>query len=147
MLGSSFFEGFVKRALQETRGKEDAAVALSSVLPFGTTLHTANREGRDGKRLGDFGARTLGALGGVALGGSLGRRLLNHEDLGYTASRVIPQLRDGMPHIPAKNLRKLLAVAGLTTAVGIGGEIMADRMRTGKEYDDKGKRKPEEAAK
>lgn len=46
---NKFWVGFEKKALQDTKAKETAATALSSYFPFGTTAHTALREGRDGK--------------------------------------------------------------------------------------------------
>lgn len=100
---SNFWTGFEKRALHDRRSHEDMAVAGSAFLPLGPLGHTSLREGRDGKRLGDYAARALGALVGSIAGAAVA----------------------GAPGIVLGN---------------IGGQILADRIRTEKEYGPTGQR-------
>ncbi len=95
---NSFWAGFEKKALQDTRTKELAATAVSSLVPFGTTLHTGFKDpkGKDrgteflsrillgkigagaGKIIGEgvgaiFGGASSDVEAGLLLGGALGR--------------------------------------------------------------------------
>jgi hypothetical protein len=61
-----------KTSLYDTRGEENRAVAATSVLPFGTTLHTMMGSGRDKDRGLEWLVRILGAGVGAGLGASPG---------------------------------------------------------------------------
>lgn len=104
---SSFWDGFGKQAMQDTRLGEDAAVAGTGLLPFGAVGHTAMREGRNGKRLGDFGARLAGGIGGSILGGALTGGHMGGAILGSTAGQVVAdRMRTGDMYDHKGNLKK-----------------------------------------
>jgi hypothetical protein len=111
----NFIAGFEKRALQNTRLKEDLATAGTSLLPFGTTLHTALKDKKSGDRGWEWGGRILG--GGV--GAIPGKSLIQH----------------GM-HSNSKG--KVLGGVLATLAGGIGGEVLANRLIHKGKYDAKG---------
>jgi len=111
----SFWDGFEKRALQNTRLKEDLATAGTALLPFGTTLHTALKDKKSGDRGWEWGGRLLGG----AVGASPGKALI-------TSSM----------HSNSKG--KLLGGALATLAGAAGGEVLANRLIHKGKYDAKG---------
>lgn len=69
---NAFWDGFEKQALQDTRRQENLAVGVTSILPLGTTLHTALKDPGGGDRGKEWVARMGGAIGGSMLGALAG---------------------------------------------------------------------------
>jgi len=127
---NAFWNGFEKRALQETRSMEDLSVGASTLIPLGTTLHTALKD-KAGKDSGtEWLARMGGAIAGGALGGAIGRKIFKAK-----------------PRSLSKDLDVLFGktlgqIAGSVAGVA-GGEILASRLVHSGKYDKKGRLKAE----
>lgn len=112
-----FFEGFEKEALQLSRGEEDLATGVTSILPLGTTLHTILKS----EKGGDRGKEWLGRMGGSIAGG-----------LGGGLVGVLPGLLLNNPGLTQAGGQ----VGGI--AGGVGGEILANRLVHKGKYDEAG---------
>lgn len=115
---SYFWGGFEKRALHDKRLHEDLAVAGSYLLPSGDVIHKSVREGREGKRFGDFAFGLLGSIAGATAGGALAGpggaiagylagavmadRMRTEKDYGPDGHRILPMLQAATPE-PAHN--------------------------------------------
>lgn len=123
-----FWEGFEKRALMSTKSKELLTGGLFDILPFGTSGHTAIADRPiEHSRTDEWNNRTLGLLGGGALGLGAGVGL---------ASQLVKH-----PKIPFE-VSVLLAKGGLP-AGAIIGSLIGHASSIGKYYDENGKLKPE----
>ena len=112
-----FFTGFEKRALQDTRLKEDIATGLTSIIPFGSTAHTLTKKVRGDK---DTGIEWLSRMGGNIGAQTLAMSLMKQGPFG---------------RLPTK-------ASSAAALVGIpASEILANRWIHGHKYDEKGKLK------
>ena len=71
-MNSNFWNGFEKKALQDTLDKETLVTGLTGYLPLGTTLHTLLKDEKGGDRGKEWLARIGASLGGGILGGIAG---------------------------------------------------------------------------
>ena len=97
-----FWDGFEKRALQDTRLKEDLVTAATSAVPLGTTLHTALKDKKGGNRGWEWSGRILGDYLGYAGGKALMHRMKAGRHLstagGYAASAAAEVLANRLIH-------------------------------------------------
>lgn len=110
----SFWRGFQKTALMHKRRDEDLAVAGTSIIPLGSTIHTLAKSKKGGNR----GKEWLSRMGGAGAGAVLG----------------------SLPGLLAKS-PTLSSLGGL--AGGAAGEVAASRLVHKHKYDSKGNLKPE----
>lgn len=109
-----FFLGFEKRALQDTRQREDLVTAGTALIPLGTTAHTALKSEK-GK---DSGKEWLSRLGA----NMAGRFVVGLPVAAVTGGDYTSTI--------------LAAMAG-----GAGGEVLANRLVHADKYDEEGKLK------